>query len=111
MAGSSPSWETIRLPLVEGYVDGVWKGTQSGFIAHFKEQGRLYNEISDAPFAPEQLVNFLHAAVSGVPNLSQVLTLHNTAAQQQASRMACSHNDRNRFGKTELTEKQACIPD
>ena len=59
---------------------GAWKGTQSGFIAHFKEQARLYNEISDVPFASTQLVNFLHAAVSGVPNLSQVLTLHNTAA-------------------------------
>ena len=25
-------------------INGVWKGTQSGFITHFKEQGCLFNE-------------------------------------------------------------------
>ena len=29
---------------------------------------------------------------------------------QQAGRMACSHNDQNRFGKIKFMEKQACVP-
>lgn len=36
---------------------GTWRGTQTNFILHFKEQLRLYNEISDEPCTDKQLMN------------------------------------------------------
>jgi hypothetical protein len=61
--------------------DGTWRGSQANFILNWKEQSRVHNDISPDPFTDPQLINFLHACVSGTPNLSQVLTLRNTASR------------------------------
>lgn len=56
-----------------------WKGSQTNFILHWVEQARIYNEVSKHPFQEMQLITFLNSCLSGTPNLSQVLTLHQTA--------------------------------
>jgi hypothetical protein len=56
-----------------------WKGSQTNFILHWVEQARIYNEISQHPFQEMQQITFLNSCLSGTPNLSQVLTLHQTA--------------------------------
>jgi hypothetical protein len=43
------------------------------------EQARIHNEVSKHPFQEMQLITFLNSCLSGTPNLSQVLTLHQTA--------------------------------
>ena len=64
-----------------------WKNGQQNFIMHFKETVHLYNEINDTdPFSDNQLLSFLNVAVSGVPNLAQVLT------NNQTSRRAANNN-------------------
>ena len=50
-----------------------WKGTQTNWIIHFKEQSRRYNEIAIDPYTPSMLMQFMENAVSGVPNLENVL--------------------------------------
>jgi hypothetical protein len=64
-----------------------WKSGQQNFIIHFKETVCTYNEINDTdPFSDNQLIGFLNVAVSGVPNLAQVLTNNHT------SRRAANNN-------------------
>ena len=67
---------------------GTWRGTQTNFILHFKEQLRLYNEISDEPYTDKQGMTFLESAIAGTKNLSQVRTVHNTA--QRAAGIAAT---------------------
>jgi hypothetical protein len=50
-----------------------WKGTQTNWIIHFKEQSRRYNEIANDPYTPSMLMQVMENAVSGVPNLENVL--------------------------------------
>jgi hypothetical protein len=50
-----------------------WKGTQTNWIIHFKEQARRYNEVATDPYTPSMLMQFTDNAVSGVPNLENVL--------------------------------------
>jgi hypothetical protein len=50
-----------------------WKGTQTNWIIHFKEQSRRYNEVATDPYTPSMLMQFMENAVSGVPNLENVL--------------------------------------
>jgi hypothetical protein len=50
-----------------------WKGTQTNWIIHFKEQARRYNEVTSDPYTPSMLMQFMENAVSGVPNLENVL--------------------------------------
>ena len=56
-----------------------WNGTQSNFILHFKEQYRQYNEIATERYSDGLAIQFLEAALSGTPNLSQVLTTRRNA--------------------------------
>jgi hypothetical protein len=73
---------TLRASKLSAYISGTrldqinWRGSQATFILHYQEQTRLYNEISEDPYSDRQLINFLQVCVSGVPNLSQVYTLH-----------------------------------
>ena len=55
-----------------------WRGNQQQFINHYQEQSRLYNEMVKPVdrYSDSMLVQFLSLAVSGVPNLAQVGTLH-----------------------------------
>jgi hypothetical protein len=50
-----------------------WKGTQTNWIIHFKEQARRYNKVATDPYTPSMLMQFMENAVSGVPNLKNVL--------------------------------------
>jgi UDP-2,3-diacylglucosamine pyrophosphatase LpxH len=50
-----------------------WKGTQTNWIIHFNEQARCYNEVANDPYTPSMLMQFMENAVSGVPNLKNVL--------------------------------------
>jgi hypothetical protein len=50
-----------------------WKGTQTNWIIRFKEQARRYNEVATDPYTPSMLMQFMENAVSGVPNLKNVL--------------------------------------
>ena len=56
-----------------------WRGGQQSFLLHFADQLRMCDVISSDNYSEGQRINFLHAAVSGVPNLETVLTLRNTA--------------------------------
>ena len=58
-----------------------WCGTQQTFLLNWKEQARVYNEVSVERYTDSQLIQFLNACVSGTPNLSGVLNLHNTASK------------------------------
>ena len=53
-----------------------WRGTQESFIAHFKEQCRRYNLISDEAYTDKQQVRFLAQCVSRTTNLALVLDTH-----------------------------------
>jgi hypothetical protein len=52
-----------------------WKGTQTNWIIHFKEQACRYNEVATDPYTPSMLMQFMENAVLGVPtsNLKNVL--------------------------------------
>jgi hypothetical protein len=50
-----------------------WRGTQTNWIIHFKEQARRYNEVATDPYTPSMLMQFMENAVLGVPNLENVL--------------------------------------
>jgi hypothetical protein len=50
-----------------------WKGTQTNWIIHFKEQACRYNEVTTDPYTPSMLMQFMENAVSRVPNLENVL--------------------------------------
>lgn len=63
------------------YHTSNWRGSQSNWILHYKEQTRLYSEISNQGYTDAQKIQFLNAAVSGMPNLSQILNLHRTASK------------------------------
>ena len=56
-----------------------WRGGQQSFLLHFADQLCMHDVISRDNYSEGQRINFLHAAVSGVPNLENVLTLRNTA--------------------------------
>ena len=63
-----------------------WKGTQTNWLMHYKEQARKYNEIASSPYTGEMLVQFLENAVNGTPNLENVLR------NQRTSRVASGNS-------------------
>jgi hypothetical protein len=75
----------LRVQQISSYLTSTrlhnlqWKGSQTNFILHWVEQSRVFNEISQHPFQEMQLVTLLNSCLSGTANLSQVLTLHQTA--------------------------------
>ena len=76
---------TLHCARISSYLTSIrlhqtnWRGTQTSYVLHFKEQARQYNDMSPDEYTDGQLITFLNASVSGTPNLSQVLTLHRTA--------------------------------
>ena len=56
-----------------------WRGSQQTFLLHCAEQIRTYNEISTDKFSDQQCINFLNAALTGAPNLENVLSMRKTA--------------------------------
>jgi hypothetical protein len=54
--------------------DGKWKGTNDGFIIHWQEQLRIYEDMQDSSmhFDPKLKKTLLQNAVSIVPELNQV---------------------------------------
>ena len=46
---------------------------------HYQEQMRQYDLISSDPYSESQRINFLNAALGGIPNLESVLTIRSTA--------------------------------
>jgi hypothetical protein len=41
-----------------------WKGTQTNWIIHFKEQACHYNEVATDPYTPSMLMQFMENAVA-----------------------------------------------
>ena len=62
-------------------IDKNWRGTQTNFILHYKEQVRQLFDITDSSehFTDGQLVRFLNQAVSGVENLATVYQTNKNA--------------------------------
>ena len=56
-----------------------WRGGQQSFLLHFADQLRMCDVISHDAYSEGQRINFLNAAVSGVPNLENVLAMRTTA--------------------------------
>lgn len=57
-----------------------WRGTTEGFLLHWCEQARLYNEINPkSPYSDEQLIRFMSTCVMDTDGLRDVLNLHRTA--------------------------------
>lgn len=79
----------LKAQLISTYITSTrldksnWRGKQSEYILHYKEQTRRFNEIATGTnrYSDSQLVTFLQAAVAGTPNLSNVLTTYRTAAR------------------------------
>ena len=68
-----------------------WRGGQQSFLLHFADQLRMCDVISRDNYSEGQRINFLHAAVSGVPNLENVLTLRNTAKKAAGVQQSETH--------------------
>jgi hypothetical protein len=64
---------SVRLHNING-------GTQANFVINFAEQARLYDETSTEPYTSQQRFSSYKPPCLE-PNLSQVLTLHNTATK------------------------------
>ncbi len=74
--------QTISTYLTSTRLDTAnWRGNQTNFLLHWKEQSRTYNEMSTEKYTDNQLSGFLEICVAGTPNLSQVRTIHATAAR------------------------------
>ena len=87
----------IRSGTISSYISSTrlkdinWRGTQNSYLAHFKEQCRLFNEIAIDRFSDGQLIQFLHQSLAGIQNLSGILT------QDQATRIAAGNTDKLSF--------------
>ena len=78
---------TIRAQQISTYVTSVrlhtvnWRGPTGTFIHHFKEQLRVYNEISPVKYTDAQCSQFLETCVQGTEHLAQVRHLRRQAAK------------------------------
>ena len=70
-----------------------WRGTQSSFILHWKEQARQHHDMSASPYTDAQLISFLNACVSGTTNLSQVYNLHMSSRKAAGNNTALPFED------------------
>ncbi len=58
-----------------------WRGSDTNFLLHWKEQLRQYAEIAPQDFTDGQKNDFLQACIAGTPHLSGILQQNTTAAR------------------------------
>ncbi len=58
-----------------------WRGLDTNYLLHWKEQMRQYSEIAPQDFTDGQKNDFLQATVAGTPHFSGVLQQNTTAAR------------------------------
>ena len=59
----------------------TWRGSDTNYLLHWKEQMRQYSEIAPQDFTDAQKVDFLQATVAGTAHLAGVLQQNTTAAR------------------------------
>ena len=83
-----------------------WRGSKVSYILNWNETFRQHSEISPQPYTQQQGVRFLNSAISGIPNLRNVL--HMNLATRKA---AGSTIDLNLEEYTGLLIEQAQVED
>ncbi len=58
-----------------------WRGSDTNYLLHWKEQMRQYAEIAPQDFTDNQKNDFLQACIAGTPHLSGILQQNTTAAR------------------------------
>ena len=59
----------------------TWRGSDTNYLLHYKEQMRQYSEIAPQDFTNGQKIDFLQATVAGTPHLAGVFQQNTTAAR------------------------------
>ena len=63
------------------YHQSNWRGTMSNFVIHYREQIRLFNEISPDPLGDPQCIRLARTVFHGVPEMAVVWNNHINATK------------------------------